>query len=132
MLSVNTKFYRHTSSKGIRTILTYYASGKIKNKKIYLNQNEVANNAFLSDGQPFKADIRDVGAGNYNMAVNVYIDSPAGLLYCKLNRLERIILKYQFKRTWIQQTENIKWLIMAVFAGIGAFLGVVKFLLDCK
>lgn len=131
MLTINTKFYRRTGSKGIRSILTYYASGKIKNKKIHLNKKEVANNPFLSDGQPFMADIRAIGVENYNMPVNIYIDSPADL-YCNLNKLQRFILKYQFKRTWIQQSENIKWLIMAIFAGAGAFLGVVKFLLECK
>lgn len=131
MFPINTKFYKSTGSSGFRTLLTYYTSGKIKNKKIHLNKKEVAEHPFFGDGKPFNAHIRTIQTENYNISVNTYIESPANL-YCKLNRIQRFLLRYQFKRTWIQQTENIKWLVMAIFAAIGAFIGVVKFLGECN
>lgn len=130
MFAIKTRFYKHTGSSGFRSLLTYYCSGKIKNRKIYLNNEEVSDHPFYGDGKPFSAQIIKV-SGNYNKNINTYIESPANL-YCNLNIIQKIILSWQFKVTWIQQTENIKWMIMAIFAGIGAFIGVSKYLLNCN
>lgn len=131
MLSINTKFYKSTGSRGFRTLLTYYASGTIKKRKIQFNKSEVAKHPFFGDGEPFKARIRPVENQNLDIPMNTFIESPANV-YCNLNWFQRFLLRRQFKTTWLQQTENIKWLIMALLAGIGAFIGVVKFWLNCK
>lgn len=127
MFEVNTKFYRNTGSVGFRSILTYYCSGKIKKRKIYFNQTEVSNHPFFGDGEPFFAEIRMNTDDNFTMEANIYIDSPANV-YCNLTWIQKFILRWQFKKTWIQQTENIKWLVMAILAGVGAFLGVITYL----
>jgi hypothetical protein len=131
MFAINTKFYRATGSSGFRTLLTYYSSGKIKNKKISFNKNEVSDHPFYGDGKPFITAIKMNDNGNYDISVNTYLESPANV-YCNLNRYQKFLLKRQFKMTWIQQSENIKWLVMAAFACIGAFLGVVNYLLKCN
>lgn len=64
---------------------------------------------------------------NFTMDTNIYIDSPANV-YCNLTWFQKFMLRWQFKTTWIQQTENIKWLVMAILAGNGVFLGVVTYL----
>ncbi len=129
MFSIKTKFYKNTGSSGFRSLMTYYCSGKIKNRKVYLNPEEVSEHPFYGDGKPFSASISKA-SGNYNLNINTYLDSPANL-YCNLGKFQKLILKWQFGQTWIQQTENIKWMIMAILAGIGAFLGVAKYLLKC-
>ncbi|WP_409415731.1 hypothetical protein [Flavobacterium sp. PS2] len=127
MFEVKTKFYRRTGSIGFRSILTHYCSGKIKKRKIYFNQTEVFNHPFYGDGEPFFAKIRMNTDNNFTMDVNIYIDSPADV-YCNLTWFQKFILRWQFKTTWIQQTENIKWLVMAILAGVGAFLAVLTYL----
>lgn len=131
MLSIKTKFYKSTGSRGFRRLLSYYSSGIIKNRKIKFNDKEVSNYPIFSDKKPFSARIRIVENENLDIPMNTFIESPANV-YCNLNRFQRFLLKRQFKTTWLQQTENIKWLVMAIFAGVGAFLAVANFWLKCK
>ena len=42
--------------------------------------------------------------------------------HCHLNFLQRFILNYRFKKLWLQQEENLKWIIASItaLAGVAA------------
>ena len=126
------KIFREESHNYYRTKLKFFADARIVGKSLEFDRSQIDNTNSFYD-YPFVFDFRFVDSNKeiYSEKINVNFNTRISL-YAKLNWKQKFLLKREFKLLWIQQTENIKWIVMAIFAGIGSFVALTKFFLECK
>jgi hypothetical protein len=133
MTKIKVKLYKEVSQNSYRKKLEYFTTGKIIGKRIHIDKHNLSENQKNFYEYPLEYEYRliDINREVFTEKVNTQLNGRIKF-YCNLNYFNRLKLKSEFKKLWIQQTENIKWIITAIFALIGAFLGVVNFLLNCN
>lgn len=133
MTKIKVKLYKESSHNSYRTKINYFTKGKIIGKRIHVDKDNLTETQRSFYEYPLEFEYRFIDKGKevFTEKVNTVLNGRM-MFYCKLNAFQRFKLKSEFRQLWIQQTENIKWIITAIFAGVGAFLGVIKFLLNCN
>ncbi len=110
-----------------RTKLMFFCDARIVGKSLEFDRTQIDNtNSFYE--YPFVFDFRFVDTNKeiFTEKINVRFKTRLDL-YAKLNYIQKFKLKREFKLLWIQQTENIKWIVMAIFAGNGSIVALQSF-----
>jgi|WetSurMetagenome_2_1015567.scaffolds.fasta_scaffold305987_1 hypothetical protein len=133
MTKIRVKLFKEISFNYYMTDLEFYAKGLIIGKRIKLDSKDF-NESQREYYRPFigyNFQFIDINKDEFNKKVNVLISTRMISCYCYLNYVKRLKLKYIYRHLWIQQPENIKWIVTAFFAGIGSFLALITYVFKC-
>ena len=134
MAKIRVKVFKHKSRSSHSTTVQYFCKAKLIGKRIKVDHTNLTDTQKSYYEKPIAFNYRfiDQGLEVFNEKINTELNGAGIHFYCKLNLFQRFKLKKEFKRLWIQQPENFKWIIMAIMTGIGVFLAFLNFVFNCK